>query len=196
VEFDSKISSDNFKIPEFIEPYLVKEVTAYREFTNSYLSKKLKVPSINEYKLEKIFDTISKKEHLKASLNIKLPPYQSIENSIRIIAYSLALSLESNAKEILNGNKDIERVHQFRVASRKLRTLLKEFDDIFEPNWRKKRYKATREFISHTNLKRDTDIYLEDISSFEKSKLINGKDLMVSLRAFIRNLNQNVRESL
>ena len=174
VEFRTKASSDEFTFPEIFKPYLITEVTADIKFTNGYLSKTLKVPTI-EYDLKRAFGAIKEANHQKASINIKIPPYQSISDSIRLIVYALALSIETNQEAILEKNYDRERLHQFRVANRKLKTLLKIFGSYFKKRWLKKRLKFISKNISKTNQNRDLDIYLESLHSFDN--LIDDKEL-------------------
>jgi len=90
--------------------------------------------------------------------------------------------------------KDVENLHQLRVNIRKTRTILKEFKEYFEPNFYQYSYKFLKDFMKETNLKRDLDVFMQDISFYEKKFKIDLSILKRELKRFQNQEEKNLKK--
>jgi CHAD domain-containing protein/CYTH domain-containing protein len=181
VEFKSEDDAKRFELPKEFKKILVAEVTENREFTNGALSRSMKIPSI-ERDLKDIFAQIDRREDfLKASTNVEFNPYDSGANAVKAIFYTLLKSIEANRDAILHREYDPERLHQLRVAMRKLRALLSQMRSLFLIEWRNEHKERLAFLMRQTGKQRDIDVYLESIPNYKQmlpKDLRGGLDLL------------------
>jgi len=177
VEFKSEADAKAFELPDIFKEILVAEVTENRDFTNGALSRSMKIPSI-ETDLKDIFAQIDKREDfLKASTNVVFSAYESGYNAVKAIFYTLLKTIEANRDAILHREYDPERLHQLRVAMRKLRALLSQMKSLFSPDWRDEHKEKLAYLMRQTGEQRDIDVYLEAIPNYKQmlsEELRNG----------------------
>jgi len=192
VEFKSESDAKSFELPDIFKEILVAEVTENRDFTNGFLSRSMKIPSI-ETDLKDIFAQIDKREDfLKASTNVVFSAYESGSNAVKALFYTLLKTIETNRDAILHKEYDPERLHQLRVAMRKLRALLSQMKPLFSSDWRYEHKEKLACLMRQTGEQRDIDVYLEAIPNY---KQMLPKDLQDGLDTLEDYLTQKSKES-
>jgi len=152
----------------------------------------MKIPSI-ETDLKDIFAQIDKREDfLKASTNVVFSAYESGSNAVKAIFYTLLKTIEANRDAILHKGYDPERLHQLRVAMRKLRALLSQMKPLFSPDWRDEHKERLAYLMRQTGIQRDIDVYLKAIPDY---KHMLSKDLQDGLDVLEDYLIQKSKES-
>ncbi|WP_457607917.1 CHAD domain-containing protein [Nitratifractor sp.] len=166
MEFPDRERAEAFQLPEPYRKICIAEVTEDRRFTNGALSRTMRIPPIEE-PLRKILARIDRRESfLKASVSVELRPWESGRHSLRALIHSILRSIQANREAILSGDRDPERLHQLRVAMRKLLALLGETKPLFEPDWIVQRRESLRALMTKTGKKRDLDVYLSRIDDY------------------------------
>ncbi|SFP49765.1 CHAD domain-containing protein [Hydrogenimonas thermophila] len=192
VEFKSEADAKAFELPDIFKEILVAEVTENRDFTNGALSRSMKLPSI-ETDLKDIFAQVDKREDfLKASTNVVFNAYESGSHAVKALVYTLLKTIEANRDAILHKEYEPERLHQLRVAMRKLRALLSQMKPLFSPTWRDEHKEKLAYLMRQTGSQRDIDVYLEAIPNY---KQMLPKDLQDGLDALEDYLTQKSKES-
>jgi|GEM_PF-1028568 CYTH domain-containing protein len=196
VEFYSKDDSKKFTLPRFLRDFFVKEITLHREFTNGYLSKIMRIPSLS-YDLKEATKKIDEaKDELYEYSRIKLPPYQSIGDSIKILSYMLAIVMEKRVFALLEEPKsNLNRIKQLKISIYKLFIYLDEFEITFKKGWRQKRLKALESLIDSFELRNKTNICLDKFYIFEE--LSDNKNLLKDIKDELISINnRSLREVL
>ncbi|WP_300362609.1 CHAD domain-containing protein [Hydrogenimonas sp.] len=166
IEFASEKEAHSFRLPESFAAILVAEVTDDRTFSNGSLSRLGHIPPI-QTELSTILGKIDARESfLKASTVIELAPYESGAHAAKAIFYTLLRSVEANKEAILSGDEDPERLHQLRVAMRKLRALLSQMAPLFDESWRMMHKERLAALMRRTGRKRDIDVYLMEMPRY------------------------------
>jgi len=180
-EFEKVEEAKDFKLKEVFQKIVIKEITDKKEFSNKALSLSSHIPSVNS-SLEVVFKEIERRGNfLKASLNLSLSPFDSSKNLSKAVLFSLLKTIKANKKAILSGDKDIERLHQLRVALRKARSVFSLLRFVFSPDFAKKMNSSLSSLMKKTNEKRDIDVYLSVMDTYEK---ILPLDLKEGIRPF------------
>ena len=167
IEFKDKKSAENFTLPNIFRDIVISEVTEDIRFSNGYLSKEMTIPTI-ESDILNIFKEIEKVDHKKAIVILPIDIFISGESALKIMIYALVLSIETNAIAIINGDNDPERLHQLRVAMRKIRAIFTQLQPLFDSDWSSKRKKNISYLMKKTNNKRDLDVYLIELNNYKK----------------------------
>lgn len=167
IEFDSLESADSFKMPDILNQVVICEVTEDKRFTNGFLSKNMTIPAMDE-NIETVFGEIESNNHLKANASIPVEPYYSGGYAVKTLLYTLLLSVRANSGAILKGDKDTERLHQLRVAMRKMRAVYVQMEALFDEGWVKERYTVISSLMKETGRKRDLDVYIEKLGAYKK----------------------------
>ncbi len=168
IEFGSESEAKSFVLPDVFKKILAEEVTDNISFTNGAISKTMRIPPIERALSELLNEAAGRKEFLKASVNVRFGPYESGAHALKVILYSLVKSVEANRSAILNGSKDPERLHQLRVAMRKIRALFSQMSALFDPIWCQKHKDSVSSLMRKTGEMRDIDVYLEEIREYGK----------------------------
>ncbi len=168
IEFEKESDAKSFELPKIFGKILAAEVTRMSDFTNGALSKSMKVPPI-ETPLPRLLEEVErKKRFLKASVDVGFGPYESGAHALKAIFYSLLKSVEANREEILSGREDPERLHQLRVAMRKIRALFSQAATMFDPQWRQEHRDRIASLMRPTGAMRDIDVYLAEMEHYKK----------------------------
>jgi CHAD domain-containing protein/CYTH domain-containing protein len=166
IEFPDEAAAHRFELPEPFAHLLVAEVTDDRRFSNGALSRLQRIPPIETALAELLKRIDGRESFLKASTNVELTPFESGGHAVQAIAYTLLRSVSANREAILAGDEDPERLHQFRVAMRKLRALLSQMAPIFDETWRLRHKESLAGLMRRTGEKRDIDVYLLEIPRY------------------------------
>ncbi len=100
-EFKSKQASTEFALPPFLDRFNIKEVTRYREFTNGYLSKEMRIPSI-DYELSEILEGIICSIHFTSSYDIRVYPFMKMSDFLLLNSTVALISSQKYVSYILN----------------------------------------------------------------------------------------------
>ncbi len=188
VEFKDENEASSFVLPDIFKPLVIKEITSFREFSNKALSKSFYPPSF-EFDFETFLKDFS--PSLKASLNISAFPYVSLKDLIKVSVFSLINSAKLNKEAILNGDMDSERLHQFRVSFRKLRSIFEALNFAFNREFLEWQKESLKILMKYTNEIRDIDVFLENLQKYRE---VLPKKLKDSLNPIYFKLLKEKRE--
>jgi len=167
IEFDSEAEAKRFEMPAIFRRILAAEVTDNPDFSNGAISRSMRIPAI-ETDLQKLLERVEMRESfLKASTPIGLTPFESGAHALKALFHSLLKSVEANRAAILSGDEEPERLHQLRVAMRKLRALLSQMSPLFEKEWLEEHKAKLAGLMRQTGEKRDIDVYLMHIPLYK-----------------------------
>ena len=186
VEFDSLQSAQNFTLPKKLAKIVLGDVTDHPSFTNRSLALD-GLPSLCT-PLEKLQANIQTKNPLSAAMQLRYHPFENIYAVLRVWVSSLADVIEANKEAILQGDKDSERLHQLRVALRKLRSIVALLAKELVITEAQELGKLAKDVMKRTNEARDLDVYLEWIALYEEEVL--PKALAQNLLAIKKYLEQ------
>ncbi|WP_457599667.1 CHAD domain-containing protein [Hydrogenimonas sp.] len=168
VEFASESEARKFELPRIFETILAAEVTRNAAFTNGALSRSMRIPPL-ETPLEDLLAQVERRErHFKASVDIAFGPFESGAHALKALLFSLLKTAEANKTAILQGDTDPERLHQLRVAMRKMRALFSQMGGLFDPLWRLEHKERVASLMRMTGPMRDIDVYLEEMHRYRK----------------------------
>lgn len=173
IEFSDESKANAFQLPKIFEPLLIAEVTYDRAFNNSSLSNSETFPSPL---LEHSY--IDEKREL-----YRITPFLPTSHAIDTMIYLLISEIKKYKKRLLESPKDVEALHQFRIHMRKLRALLQEFESFFDPMWLKRHKSKLGKLMERTNAKRDNDVALIDIGTFQKKLSSQDKESLGNLKS-------------
>jgi CHAD domain-containing protein len=98
---------------------------------------------------------------------IEVDPYEPFALAGARIVRMRADELFSHGDEVLD-TADIERVHDMRVASRRLRAVLEIFEPVFPQGDFKSVLRDVKALADALGERRDPDVHIEDMEEFEK----------------------------
>ncbi len=142
VEFPDKSAFDAFRLPEVLQPYVVREVTEDERYKNKNLAC-FGLP-------------VEKDDPRKAA---------------RVLLEKLCLLKEAAEREkrhFLQMRED-EALHRFRVAWRRTLSILQSFAFVWQDGVSQEYRKMLREIIAVTNFKRDLDVMQKRLKKVQKS---------------------------
>ncbi len=183
IEFPDELSARAFKLPKPFAKLVLAEVTEDPRFSNAYLSKSMRIPSIDSKALSAIKESEVLAFH--SDLELGFSPYESTKRVIKAIFFVILRTIKANQAAILRGDLDPERLHQFRVGMRKLRALLKEMDEIFDPKWLKRHRSTLARLMKATSNKRDIDVYLQHIIDYRQMLPKSYRSGLKSLETYL-----------
>ncbi len=196
IEFESEEEARAFELPPFLAKIVLAEVTDDPDFTNARLYEKRKIPTIEKDLHILLQEIIEKDDFLKASIQVDLFAYESAAHSIKAVIYSLVHSIFANKSAIERGDEDPERLHQLRVAIRKIRTLFSKFDLFFEENWHKSHSQALAQWMKKSNPIRDVDVYLLKIDHYKSLIKPKHKEGLEHLRRYLQEKKESMLQLL
>lgn len=186
IEFSDEESAYAYKLPEIFEKLLVTEVTYENAFNNSALS------SSNIFPTPQLRHTyIDEDQGL-----YEITPFLATHHAIDTMIYLLTSEIKGYQTQLQNDPKDVEVLHQFRIHMRKLRTLLQEFEHVFDPKWLKKHKKTLAKFMEKTNEKRDNDVALTDINLFQEQLSTKNKKILEIWRSSLSEKKKKLGKKL
>ncbi|WP_456391429.1 CHAD domain-containing protein [Nitratifractor sp.] len=197
VEFGSLREARSFILPEPFARLLIADVSENPDFTNGALSRKMRLPVLSE-PLDRILERIAaqRSDLLKASVVVDFGPFERLDHAVRAILFTFAETMALNRRAILEGERDPERLHQFRVALRKLRALFSRFPEAFDERWLGRRLGFLRELAEATGPLRDLDVALERIDDYRGMLDEDAREELERLRAMLESRRLEERERL
>ncbi len=160
VEFKSEDEANSFKLPIFMHAMILQEITTLRDFSNKALSKSSFYPIIKDKNKE----IVQKKD---AALNLELNPYNSLNSLLQMAILSLLKCINLNKDAIINKSSDMENLHQFRVALRKIRAIFSNFKYAFKEPFLQTYKELLKYIMQQTNAKRDLDVFLINLEIYK-----------------------------
>jgi len=182
-EFDDPDEAERFTLPEALKPLVLDEVTENRNFTNHALAMQ-GLPTCPR-PLDELLEEARKAteaDPYNASVGLQFHPFEESLHLLQATLYALWLTLRANREAILSGDPDPERLHQLRVALRKVRSVLSFYEKILG----RKSVASLRQRLSAlmkaTNDARDLDVFLlwldhDELERFPK-RLRSALDLL------------------
>ena len=168
VEFETLEAAEAFTLPDPFARLLIAEVSSCPAFTNGALARTLRLPTLSEG-WERIRERLDARKHvLKASTAVEFGPYEESGIAVRALLYTLLAAVEANRRAILKGSADPERLHQLRVAMRKMRVIFDRFPELFAEAWRREHGTALEMIMRTTGPLRDLDVALERIPEYRR----------------------------
>jgi CHAD domain-containing protein/CYTH domain-containing protein len=197
VEFPDEKQARTFRLPKPFTKLSLCDVTENPRFTNGSLARQMRLPAI-ETDLASLREPIDRlgEELLNASFALSFHPYESTAHVLKTLIYAMLRSLEANRSAILSGDRDPERLHQFRVALRKLRALLAQTKGLFAPDWLAIHRPALAEIMRSTSQKRDLDVALEHIEVYRAMIPEDYHPGLERLRSYLQEREEALRQSL
>ncbi len=165
-EFDSLEAAQEFTPPKKIQKFILDEVTDDPAFTNRSLAL-FGMPVIS-HPLSQLIAQNEPENYLSASLRLNFHPFENIHAVLRVWITLLTKVIETNKEAILAKEEDTERLHQLRVALRKIRSLLAFLAKKIELPEAKELEKLAKAIMKQTNKARDLDVYLEWLDEYEQ----------------------------
>ncbi len=166
IEFDSLKAAQAFTPPKKIQKFILDEVTDNPAFTNRSLAI-FGMPTIS-HPLSQLISQNEPENYLSASLKLSFHPFENVHTVLRVWIALLAKVIEMNQKAILAKEEDTERLHQLRVALRKIRSLLALLAKMIELPEAKELEKLAKAIMKQTNKARDLDVYLDWLTEYEQ----------------------------
>ncbi|UFH60065.1 CYTH and CHAD domain-containing protein [Sulfurovum mangrovi] len=186
IEFPDEKRAHAYQIPEIFEKLLVTEVTYDHAFNNSALShsETFPTPQLNHPYLEE-----------NRSL-YTITPFLAIHHALDTMLYQLTNGIKQYQRLLQNDPEDIEALHQLRIHMRKLRAMLQEFEPFFDPKWLKTHKRVLADLMEQTNAKRDNDVALIDIDTFQKQLDGKGKKYLKKLKNRLQQKEETLETTL
>lgn len=163
-EFPNKKEAQRFKLPKILEPFMIREVTGERTYSNGTIAQTMQIPA-EECAKEGVIGDVTP---LSANIEAVFHPLCRSKTVLGALFLRLTTVIAGNQQAILEGDEDPERLHQMRIAFRKLRTLLAEFSNLLESDWYAAAYAQATALVRETNTKRDLDVYFENVEKFRQ----------------------------
>lgn len=124
-EFDDPDEAERFALPGTLKTLVLDEVTPNRDFTNYALAiRGLPTCPRPLGDLLEAARMACKADPYNASVRLQFHPFEESLRLLQSALYALLQVLRANREAILSGDPDPERLHQLRVALRKIRSLL------------------------------------------------------------------------
>ena len=126
------------------------------------------------------------------ALTVKdIAPEKSLEECARRIIITRFYEMMSFKAGVIDG-RDIESVHNMRVASRRLRAAMRNFADCFAPKKEfRRRLKQVEQITSTLGDVRDLDVLID---RFQKDVLTVPEDAQIGVQNLIRHLQKERAE--
>ena len=93
--------------------------------------------------------------------------------------------IESFSKAVMEEPLESENLHQFRVYSRRARSLLAALKSHFDPHYYHDARLRLRDFIKQTNHARDLDVFLQTLPRYAKKLPSTMRDDLAEVRAIL-----------
>jgi len=186
IEFVDEKRAHAYKMPDIFKELLVAEVTYDHAFNNAALSRSTLFPTPQ---LRHAYSDEDQGLY-------KITPFLATHHAIDTMIYQLTRKIKGYQTQLQHDPKDVEALHQFRIHMRKLRALLQEFARFFDPKWLKKHQKLLAKLMKKTNKKRDNDVALINIQTFEKKLGSKNKTSLDSLKHSLKEKEKKFEKKL
>jgi CHAD domain-containing protein/CYTH domain-containing protein len=189
VEFPDVTAARDFSLPKPLADIVLAEVTERSDFSNAALSKRVSLPTIEEPLETLRARVVTRREgrFLKASTPLDYAPYEKTGRVLKLLFFTLTETVVANRNAMLAGDTDPERLHQFRVAMRKMRAILSRFEGSFDSDWLTERKSRLKQLMRRSGTMRDIDVYLGQI---ERYKTLVGSKHVEGIERFRQHLQQ------
>ena len=114
----------------------------------------------------------------EVKLRRDMPYAEAAARTVRVRARELF----AHAEGVLDTD-DIERVHDMRVATRRLRAALEVFEPCFEPKAFKRALKEVKKLADALGARRDPDVHIEEMGALARELGVAGADGVKALMA-------------
>lgn len=180
IEFLTIDDANNFKIPNFLQKHILKEITYDDEYKNKNLA--LFGNPDAGFDVEKSMDILDKVSPLLQ--NLVFPDSINAMDGVRVSFYYLFKLIQHYKNDYLKTFND-ESMHQFRVNLRKSRSLLKLVGSVFDQDITKHFCDEFKKLANSTNKIRDIDVFLNFIDNSDeyethKAILRNSKNRQIT----------------
>ncbi|WP_456432906.1 CHAD domain-containing protein [Nitratifractor sp.] len=201
VEFPDRERAEAFSLPEEIGCAIIQEITGIGIFSNAALSLQMRIPPlpIDLHTLLTRYDTLPVQRFLSASAGIRYEPWIRASLGLKAALYGTNLTIRHTRTALLEGDDDPERIHQMRVALRKMRTLIENFAWLLDKNKYRWFREAGKTLMRYTAQARDIDVFLENLDRFFRvGKIPNTgyRSLLSHLRPLRQEAYDNLRKIL
>ena len=186
IEFSDEEEAKRFRLPEWLARAVVAEVTERPDFTNGAIARTMRIPALSTPLPELLEATAARSDFLKASVKVPLAPYESTGHALKAVLFSLLETVEANRRALLAGDEDPERLHQFRVAMRKMRALLGQMAGAFDWEWARDVRESLKALMRRTGDKRDLDVYLLEIPRYLERVEVKHRPGIRALERYLR----------
>jgi len=186
IEFDDTSAAEQFVLPPIFSPLYLAEVTDDKRFTNASISKSPTIPALDkslERPAKKVARLLTPEEADSRGL---FEPYESTGEALKAILQNLAAALEDRRKILKKDSSDPEVLHHFRVALRKMMSILELFKELFLPFWYQIHHRNLSALMRQTNVKRDMDVLLEKIPVYRSLLPRKLRDGLVPLSELLK----------
>ncbi|SMC08702.1 CHAD domain-containing protein [Nitratiruptor tergarcus] len=194
IEFSNLEEAIEFSPPPQISRIILDEVTEDPNFTNAVIA--LHGIPLKQIELLQLLADAQKAVQGKPQAKIELVfhPYYDVLYLLKASIYALLHVVLHNKEAILAGDKDSERLHQLRVAMRKMRSYLSLFSHIHPIP--KDLEKKLSSLMKQTNRARDIDIALLWIEEFKKKLPEKLKSNLDAIQESLKEQKQSIEEQL
>ena len=192
IEFPDIEAAKRYEAPRKIRSWIIDDVTEKPQFTNRALALHgLPVLDVCVQDALKQMDTF-----LSASLQLRLHPFADICGVLRAWTAVMKRIIAANREAILANEGDRERLHQLRVALRKLRAVLGLMHQTVGIEEARPITAIAKEIMRRTNAARDLDVALEWMEEYKKllPPVLAGS--LESLRMALERKRQEAYEAL
>ncbi|MEA3419234.1 MAG: CHAD domain-containing protein [Campylobacterota bacterium] len=196
IEFSDEAQAHEFILPKIFERLVIAEVTEDKRFNNASLSHLETIPSLDT-DLDRLLRSVERAVTLKPKGDAPaIEPFESTSCALRTVIHGFIHQLKENREALCRGDEDPEILHQFRIAMRRLRALLGEFDNYFETSWLDGHQEILSRLMKETGAKRDVDVTLETMSVYRALLPRKMKKGLDPVKAFLIYRRDNLREKV
>lgn len=197
IEFSNEPEARDFVLPKIFEKMIVAEVTEDKRFNNASLSHMESIPSLDtelDRLLRRVERAVMPGSKGKAP---EIVPFERSSCVLRTLIHSFNHQLKENQRALLReAEDDPEVLHRLRIAMRRLRVLLGEFDSDFETSWLERHQKTLSGLMKETNEKRDVDTILDNIRAYRALLPKKMKKELDPVETFLISRRDNLKKKL
>ncbi len=168
-EFDDPEEAEAFTLPKVLTPLILDEVTDNRDFTNHALA--MQGLPICPRPLSDLLEAARKAceaDPYSASIRLRFHPFEESLHLLQATLYALFQTLRADRNAILSDDPDPERLHQLRVALRKIRSFLAFYEEVLDKAPVSSLRQRLGSLMKATNDARDLDVYLLWLDHYER----------------------------
>lgn len=166
IEFSDVERANSFVLPQIFDNLYITEVTENSRFDNSSLSQPGHMPLLqtNLEKLSRKMEII-----LPTQINefpLQIAPFESTETAILAIFHNRIEITKEKRAALQEDMQNSQKLCEFWISLRKLRALMGEFEEFFDPVWYARHRKNITMMMTQTDIKRDLNIFLKSLEEY------------------------------
>ncbi|MBR8465091.1 CHAD domain-containing protein [Campylobacter sp. faydin G-140] len=154
VEFKDEAEAVYYQLPSFLLNFVAIDVTCDKRYKNKHIA--LYGNPHASFELERVFDVLGN----STNLELNLPKNLKSKDALRVLFFKLYKEICAKKSEYESSDDD-EALHQFRINLRKIRSILKAFDGVFDKKITKIFSDEFKNLANLTNTTRDLDVFLQ-----------------------------------